>query len=320
MYQREIAHRWRHRAWAGIPLMSRGAVLGTPCPVPARQARPPFWRTDYIEKRLLCSIYHLAPQWLPYYVEKIVAYDPVYLQGFPSTLFALAQFCNDRGIQSIRPRAVLSASETLYDFQRTAIEGAFGSKVFNWYGNTEMTANIIECRAGNMHQRTDYGHVELLADGTMICTGLYRRAMPFIRYRVGDRASVKTGTCPCGCTFPLVEQIEGRSDEYIRTRDGRLIMDLDQFICATQHVREAQFVQDNVDEVVLRIVRDEGYGPRDEQAIWAEAKNRFGDALRLKIEYLDKIERTPGGKFRFVVSHLPQRGETPDNALLPQNR
>src|SRR5208282_4648414 len=101
----------------------------------------------------------------------------------------------EKGLTSVRPRAVFTASETLLDFQRAAIEQAFGTKVFNWYGNSEMTCNIVECARGRLHYRTDYGVLELLDDGTMLCTGLNNRAMPLIRYRVGDRATARQGTC-----------------------------------------------------------------------------------------------------------------------------
>ena len=77
--------------------------------------------------------------------------------------------------------SVFTASETLLDFQRTAIAAAFDAPVFNWYGNTEMTCNIIGCAAGRLHYRTDYGYLELDEHSQLIATGLHNRAMPLIR-------------------------------------------------------------------------------------------------------------------------------------------
>jgi phenylacetate-CoA ligase len=297
-HQIEMAFRWRHKAWAGVPFLSRGAYVAGHPVVPATQKRPPFWRWDRFEKRLLCSSYHLAPQNLPAYAAAFNKYRPDFIHGYPSSLCQLGGY---------KPRAVFSASETLLEHQRAAIESAFGAKLFNWYGNTEFTCNIVECAAGNLHCRTDYGLLELLDDGTMIVTGLNNRAMPLIRYRVGDRALAKAGNCPCGCAFPLIERIDGRVEDYVRTPDGRLVGRLDHLLKDVRHVREAQIVQTKLDEIVVRVVRLDGYSDAEEKIVRAEARQRLGDSVRVRFEYVDAIERTAAGKFRFIVSQLPRQ-------------
>ena len=52
-HQMEMAFRWRHKAWADCPFLSRSAYISGHPVVPPNQKRPPFWRVDYIEKRLL---------------------------------------------------------------------------------------------------------------------------------------------------------------------------------------------------------------------------------------------------------------------------
>ncbi len=293
-HQIEMAFRWRHKAWAGVPFLSSSAYVSGHPVVPPNQTKPPFWRWDKVEKRLLCSSYHLTRENLPAYVAAFQNYRPDFIHGYPSSLYLFSGYT---------PKAVFTASETLLGFQRAAIERAFGAKVFNWYGNTEMTCNIVECAAGNLHYRTDYGVLELLDDGTMIVTGLNNRAMPLIRYRVGDRAMAKAGTCSCGCAFPLIERIEGRVEDYVRTPDGRFIGRLDHLFKDAKHVREAQIEQTRLDEIVLRIVKEDGF---EEQPVLAEARQRLGDSVKIRFEYVNAIERTAAGKFRFIVSQLPR--------------
>jgi phenylacetate-CoA ligase len=304
-HQMEMAFRWRHKAWAGCPYLSSGAYIAGHPVVPPNQKRPPFWRVDRSERRLLCSSYHLMPENLQSYVDAIREYGPDFVHGYPSSLYLLAKHMLDHGVTTLRPRAVFTASETLLDFQRLAIEQAFGTKVFNWYGNTEFTGNIIECEAGRLHQRLDYGLLELLNDGMMITTGLNNRAMPLIRYKVGDSATRQDGACPCGCAFPLIERIEGRIEDFVHTPDGRLVGRLDHVFKDVQHVREAQIVQTKIDELVLRIVRTNGFGPKDECIMINEARMRLGDSMRIRFEFTEVIERTAAGKFRFIVSQLP---------------
>jgi len=306
-HQTEMAFRWRHRAWAGVPFLSSSAYISGHAVVPPTQMVPPFWRWDKIEQRLLMSSYHLTPANLPAYAAALAEYRPEFVHGYPSSLYLLAGsvLAGAAGLANgWRPRAVFTASETLLDFQRTAIEQAFGAKVFNWYGNTEMTANIVECAAGNLHYRTDYGLIELLEDGTMVLTGLNNWAMPLIRYRVGDVARWRAGDCACGMAFPMVERVEGRQEDYVRTPDGRRVGRLDHLFKDVRHVREAQIVQKRVDEIVCRVVRTAGFEAADEERVRQEARQRLGDGVAVRFEFVEQIERTKNGKFRFIVSEL----------------
>ena len=255
---------------------------------------------------MLCSSYHLSPQNLPAYIGALEKFAPDFVHGYPSSLFVLALYMIEENVRSVRPRAVFTASETLLDFQRATIQEGFGAKVFNWYGNSEMTCNIVQCTAGNLHYRTDYGVLELLRDGRMVCTGLNNLAMPLIRYLVGDVAVARDGVCACGCEFPLIEHIEGRIEDYVRTPDGRFVGRLDHLFKDVHHVREAQILQTRLNEIVLRVVKSNGFNSTDEQTILKEARMRLGDAIGIRFEYVDTIDRTAAGKFRFIVSQLPR--------------
>ena len=302
-YQTEMAFRWRHRAWAGIAFGSRAAYVAGHQVIPAGRRRPPFWVFDRCENRMLFSSYHIGELTLPHYLRALERFNPDLLHGYPSSLFLLANAAL-RTKSFIRPRAIITASETLLEHQRAAIERAFGTKVYNWYGQTELTCNIVECREGRLHTRPDYGVLEVLSDGTMVATGLNNMAMPLIRYRTGDRARLGEGCCSCGCRFPLVEAIEGRSEDYIVTPEGFAVGRLDHIFKGVRGVLEAQVVQPNLNTIVLRIVRGEEYARGAEEHIRSEARGRLGELMSIRFEYVPVIERAPGGKFRFIVSHL----------------
>ncbi len=323
-HQVEMAFRWRHKAWGGAPFVSRGAYVSGHAVVPAAQMTPPFWRYDPVEQRLLCSSYHLTGRNLPLYLDALADYAPTFLHGYPSSLAILAGAMLREGRKDVRPTAVFTASETLLDSQRRDIEQAFETKVYNWYGNTELTCNIVECAAGRLHYRTDYGLLEILPDGAMIATGLHNRAMPLIRYRIGDVAWFQTGTCPCGCAFPLVERVEGRIEDYVRTPDGRSVGRLDHLFKDAVHVREAQLEQQRVEELIVRIVKADGFAEHEEAIIRTEARQRLGDAIQLRFEYVSAIPRTANGKFRFVVSSLShasvQAGATREHGTPSEDR
>ncbi len=299
-YQREMAFRWRHKAWAKIGFRSRGAYIAGHAVVPAAQREAPFWRTDLAENRLLMSSYHMNSDTLPRYLRAIGSFRPEFIHGYPSSLYLLAVAARRTGIVP-RVRAIFSASETLLTFQREAIEGVFGAKVYNWYGQTELTCNIIECPAGGLHVRPDYGVLEVDPDGSMICTGLNNPAMPLIRYRTADRVVPGEGDCSCGCAFPVVASVEGRIEDYIVTAEGFLVGRLDHLFKGCQGVLEAQIVQREVGAIVLRIVRGTSYSQGEEENIRREAVSRLGEQMRIEFEYVDRVERGPGGKFPFIL-------------------
>lgn len=309
-YQTEMAFRWRHRAWAGIAFGGRAAYVAGHPVIPRARTQPPFWALDRAENRMLFSSYHIGESTLPAYIAALERFQPALLHGYPSSLYLLATFAARAG-STIRPKAIITASETLLAHQREAIETAFQTKVFNWYGQTEMTCNVIECREGGLHARPDYGVLEVTDNGAMVCTALNNPAMPLIRYRTGDRLKLGPGACGCGCAFPLVESIEGRVEDYIITPEGYYVGRLDHVFKGAEGVREAQIVQTDRGTVVLRIVKADGYGPPMEARLREAAVERLGTAMKIRFEYPQSIERSPSGKFRFIVSHVAGPERTP---------
>jgi len=70
-------------------------------------------------------------------------------------------------------------------------------------------------------------------------------------------------------------------------------------------VEGLQFYQDRKEEVVVRIVRGNGYTEDDTRRLMAEVDRVLDGAVHLRWEYVEDIPRTPSGKYPFVVSHVP---------------
>jgi phenylacetate-CoA ligase len=247
------------------------------------------------------------------------------LAGYPSSLHLLALANRRCGRGALRPKAVYTFSETLRPFQRRAIQESFQCPVFNWYGNTELCANIVECEKGELHLKYEHSFVEVLdangrpaepgQTGRLVCTGFGNTAFPLIRYDIGDTATVAASQRSlCGRGGLLIAEVQGRVEAYILTPDGRVVGRLDHLFKDSTNVLEAQIVQNKLQEVVLRIARGTGYGAADESAIRDEARGRLGDAVGIVFEYVDRIPRAANGKFSFVVSSLNQEQALADIA------
>ena len=86
--------------------------------------------------------------------------------------------------------------------------------------------------------------------------------MPFIRYEIGDMATTKRGPCACGRGLPRLGTIYGRTSDFLYTPEGKKISGisvLDTFTIHIPGVRQVHIVQDAIDELQFKIVKDEQF-------------------------------------------------------------
>jgi phenylacetate-CoA ligase len=319
-FQREYAYRALHNSWGGVSLHGRDRIAfcaGHPVAFIDRQ-RPPFWTYDIANNMLMMSSYHLTAKNLPQYIRELERFQPMMISGYPSSLYLLALAYELYGTGKLRLRSAFTSSETLFDFQREKIASAFGVQVFNYYGNTEMVSNGMECEHGTIHLKMEYSYVEVLnvenkpcgpgETGRLVCTGFGNDAFPLIRYEIGDVVTVaESQQCPCGRSGLLLKSVLGRVEDYVVTPDGRLIGRLDHIFKEAGNVEQAQIVQHSVHEVTLRVVRGPHFTAHDEEVVLAAARNRLGQSIGIRIEYVESFPRTKNGKFRFVDSTIDQK-------------
>lgn len=300
----------RFRTWAGFTTADRTATFAGRNIVPAGSGAP-FWRHNWASRTLLCSSYHLAPDTIDAYLDALAEFGPHLIDAYPSALASLANRALARGDGRIRAKAIITSSETLHSEVRDAAEAAFGCRVFDHYGAAEMAAFITQCERGAYHVNPEYGIVELIVDGRparigesgeIVATGFVNDAMPFIRYATGDVAVMTDEHCRCGRAFPVVERLEGRSDDVITTLDGRKIGRLDPVFKVITSIHEARIVQDAPGHVRVEVVPWDVLPDRERSALKSELERRLGPTMKVSIVEVDRLERTRAGKLRTVVN------------------
>ena len=305
----------RFRRWAGIKFGERMVSINGKPIVPMMQSGPPYWRHNLAFNQLYVSAYHLSDANLPAIIERMAAFEPQVIVAYTSAAHRIARFMNDEGWSGrVHPRAVLVSSETVFGWQREDMERAFGCKVFNGYSLGEPVCFVSECPEGSMHITPEYGVIELVDDGEgnheIVATGLINDAMPFLRYRTGDRATPGDGApCRCGRGLPTLGAIIGRVDENVVTPEGVSVgpAALSLAFQSVPHLRESQIVQSSPDRIQLALAVTQSFGPADEQFLLGELRKRLGHRLVIDLEYVPAVPRTSGGKQRLVVSSLPAR-------------
>ena len=304
--------RWRQ--WYGVSRFDHWAILGGQLVAAADQRQPPFWVWNAGLNQLYMSSYHLAPALIPYYLEALRRYRIRYLYGYSSSLHALGQEILRQRRRDLQMTVVITNAEPLYGYQRQVITEAFQCPVRETYGMSEAVAAAGECEAGQLHIWPEVGLVEVLPgensrtndmSGELVCTGLLNADMPFVRYRVGDRASLRKTAklCSCGRNLPRLDSIDGRVDDVLFSADGRRIGRLDAVFKTKLPIREAQIIQETLNLLRVRYVPATDYTSAAGRLLAERLQARMGP-MEVIMEPAEEIPRGPNGKFRGVICNL----------------
>jgi phenylacetate-CoA ligase len=308
-------YRWANcrLQWNGDRIaVARGNVI-----VPLNRKKPPFWRYNRYHNQLLLSSFHMSKDNLPHYLAEMKRYGVQVLDGYPSTLYVLAKHLKNN--ESYFPlKAVISSSETLYDFQRETIESRFQCRVFDYYAVAERVVFSTECEAhAGHHLAMEYGISEIVDKdgdnvpvgtmGRLVGTSLHNLGMPLIRYVTKDMTAIRPEDCPCGRRLQLMDDVTTKAEDTLTLKDGRLIPPsvLTHPFKPLNSIEESQIIQMEYDRIVVKIVRRQDYTDRDTQHLVRELKSRVGGDTRIEIEFVERLPRTAAGKFRWVISEVP---------------
>jgi len=158
----------------------------------------------------------------------------------PTYAVRLAEVATETGVDlaSFGVRMVIVAGEPggSIPATRSRIAAAWGARVFDHWGMTEVGALGIECpeNAAGLHLLETECWPEVIDPvtcepvlpgqlGELVLTNFGRWGSPLIRYRTGDLVRVDPGPCPCGRSLiRLAGGILGRADEMIYVRGNNL--------------------------------------------------------------------------------------------------
>ena len=158
----------------------------------------------------------------------------------PTYALRIAEVARQEGLDlaGSSVRALFVAGEPGGSIPETkkAIETAWGARMFDHSGMTEIGPMSFECREapGGIHVIESEYIVEVIDPasgravpdgqiGEMVVTNLGRWGSPLIRYRTNDQVRLTRGTCACGRTFARLEGgILGRVDEMLIVRGNNV--------------------------------------------------------------------------------------------------
>ncbi len=153
----------------------------------------------------------------------------------PSYAIRLGEALAEAGLRpgkELALKAGMFGAEPWSQQLRARIEDLLGLKALDVYGLSEVIGPGVagECieAADGLHVNEDHFLVEAIdtagqpvPDGTpgeLVFSTVTREALPLLRYRTGDVAALRRGTCECGRTLVKMSKISGRRDDMLVLR------------------------------------------------------------------------------------------------------
>jgi phenylacetate-coenzyme A ligase PaaK-like adenylate-forming protein len=154
-----------------------------------------------------------------------------------------------------------------------------------------------------------YAHVPYYQEefdrrGEVVISDLTNRAMVLLNYRLGDVATMLPGQCPCGRSLPMISFLEGRRTEWLQSTSGKLVhpQGVRELLRTEAEVWRYQVVERRPDHFEIAVVTDACDEERLRQRLAAKFAAQFSATTTTTVSFVTKLERTPQGKVRPVIS------------------
>lgn len=152
----------------------------------------------------------------------------------PSYAISLIELMNEIGMSKdeLKLRAGLFGAEPWTEEMRAQIEEGLGIKAYDIYGLSEIMGPSVSCECEyqcGMHICEDHFIPEIIdpdtlevlpegEQGELVFTCITKEALPLIRYRTRDIATLVYEPCKCGRTHARMLKPQGRTDDMLIIR------------------------------------------------------------------------------------------------------
>lgn len=270
----------------------------------------------------LDSDYLVSEGHIDTYDQAIRKFGANFLFGFPSSIYLLASLYVRTGRKPPVFDTIFLASENTYPDQIDFIKNVFSAKdVFYHYGHSEYATLAFKYRENDQLGFVPfYGIAELLDEkgkvitesgklGEVTVTG-FSHAQPFIRYKTNDYAvSSDFISTDYMKNYSSVERIEGRMQEFIVTKDKRLVS-----ICTMgaahfddmNSLVDTQYEQSEEGRIIFSVVTSDHKELSNNlvKLLKGRIEDKLEGTVDVEIKQVDGINRTGLGKKSMIRQSL----------------
>ena len=230
---------------------------------------------EVIKNQMGFSKNNLTEERLVEIYRQMCDYAPAWLLLQPSMAMLLVSVKKKYDLPDMESlRDIEMSGEMLTEEVRREAETVFGCQVANQYGAYEVNSIAYDCHEGNLHCMEENVIVEILdengncvpdgEEGDIYITSLQNKAMPFIRYKIGDRGYFSKERCECGRPGKVLCLTETRTAEWVLAECGERvnpyvllgsIVNINKLL--DHPVLQFQIIQKGINRFLYKIVAEE---------------------------------------------------------------
>jgi len=240
-----------------------------------------------------------------------------FLGGYASSLFVLSQLAKEE--KPIKFKSAISWGDKLFDHYKKNIEKVFGCKIYETYGAGEGLMLASQKDLDYMYIMSPCVYIEILDDdgnevpdgelGHVVVTSLIHKAMPLIRYKLGDLAiKLPRSEYPQNreLALPILKKVIGRETDIVKTPLGKKLI-VHSFTGIFEYypsIKQFCVVQENIKGLNIQYIP----GINFESSVLDELKSRLleliDEPFEIEFELVEEIIPTKSGKPQIIISKL----------------
>jgi phenylacetate-CoA ligase len=274
---------------------------------------------DFFMHRVRFPVFDMGDAMLEKFLTQFQNTKIHYVYGYTNAVLLFSQFVLRNGIRlaEVCPtlKRCIVTSEVCREEDKKVIEEALGVPVIREYGASELDVIAIEDVAGRWAINEANLFVEVLSEdnrvlpmgepGRLVITSLHNRAMPFIRYDIGDIGVLEEDE-----RGVVLKTLSGRVNDTIILPSGKKSPGLT-FYYVSRSILESSGVlkefiirQTALNSFEFDVVSERALTPEETRDIHSKMDLYLEPGLSLKINRVEKIQRPGSGKIKHFYSEL----------------
>ena len=266
---------------------------------------------DYLMNRVRFPVMDLSDGSINKMIEQFKKYSFIYIYGYAQSLVFFINYLsrNNINIKEICPtlRVIISTSEMLSIDEKENMESITNLPVYNEYGASETGYMATWNQKGYWDSCDENIYIEVDSNGELLVTDLFNRAMPFIRYRIGDMAELDVSNR----NRTKIINLLGRTNDLIKLPSGKKAAGLTFYyisrsLLESSNIKIHEFIirQTALDAFSFDIVSEDKITKKNIIDINDDAIRYLEPGITIDINQVDSIVRPEGRKIQHFYSEI----------------
>lgn len=272
-----------------------------------------------LHNETLLNAFTMSEREMDAYLKIINSSRAQHMMAYVDAAVELAQHARRKRLPVRQLKSIMACAGTVTPDVRRVLEEVFGARVHNQYGSRDCAGIACECERGGHHVYANHLFLESVDDqgrtvphgqsGRLLVTLLHNFSFPLVRYEIGDIGVLTRDLCRCGRPYPLLQTVEGRAVEFLRSTSGAYVSPVYiRHLIGVVHnpgvIRRFQLVQYSLQGFELRYERAQDCPLEDERRVLklieTDLRTVLGADCDLRIVRLEEIPRSASGKFLYT--------------------